>query len=43
MSYSINMRINKLLKKLNYDPSINGYFRNKKELNKVFKINKIFC
>ena len=37
------MRINKLLKKLNYDPSINGYFRNKKELIKFLKLTKYFA
>ena len=42
MSYSLNMKINKILKKMNYDMSVNGNFRNKKELVKYLKLSKYF-
>ena len=42
MSYSLNMKINKFLMKMNYDISIHGYFRNKKELIKFIKLSKYF-
>ena len=42
MSYSLNMKINKFLMKMNYDISVHGYFRNKKELIKFIKLSKYF-
>ena len=40
MSYSLNMKLNKILHKMNYDLSVYGYFRNKKELIKFLKLSK---
>ena len=42
MSCSLNMKLNKILKKINYDIAIHGYFRNKKELVKFLKLSKYF-
>ena len=36
------MKLNKILKKINYDIAIHGYFRNKKELVKFLKLSKYF-
>ena len=42
MSYCLNMKLNKILQKINYDIAIHGYFRNKKEIVKFLKLSKYF-
>ena len=42
MSYSLNLKLNKVLQKLKFDYSVNGYFRNKKDLVKFIKLSKYF-